>query len=268
MYIKPKKSLGQNFLTDKNIQNKIVKAADLSGQDLVFEIGSGRGDLTVLLVQKVKQVYALEVDGRLYPLLEQALNGYQNYQIIKGDILKFDLNKFVKDNKIGKKLVIIGNIPYYITTPIIEYLIKNRQMISQAFLTVQKEFGQRIKARPGSKEYGSFSCFVQYYAQPQIIFEIKRNSFKPIPNVDSCFLSLVFRAQAPVAIPDEEAFFKLIRTAFGQRRKTLRNSLQAIVEKNHLEGYLLKQGIDKNVRPEDLSLEQFAGLSNFLNSTA
>jgi 16S rRNA (adenine1518-N6/adenine1519-N6)-dimethyltransferase len=266
MHIKPKKSLGQNFLVDKNIQNKIIKAADLSGQDLVLEIGSGRGDLTVLLVQKAKQVYALEIDWRLYPLLAEVLNGHKNYQIIKGDILKFDLNKFVKDNQIDQKLIIIGNIPYYITSPIIEYLIKNRQMISRAFLTVQKEFGQRIRAHPGSKEYGSFSCFVQYYAQPQILFEIKRNSFKPVPNVDSCFLSLAFRRHPPVAVADEEAFFKLIRTAFGQRRKTLRNSLQAIVEKKQLEGYLLKQGIDKNVRPEDLSLEQFSGLNNFLNS--
>jgi 16S rRNA (adenine1518-N6/adenine1519-N6)-dimethyltransferase len=265
MYIKPKKSLGQNFLVDKNIQHKIIQACNLSPQDIVLEIGSGCGDLTALFAQQVKQVYALEVDQRLYPLLEQALSGYKNYQIIKADILKFDLIKFVKDNMIGQKFKIIGNIPYYITSPIIEYLIKNRQMISQAFLTVQKEFGRRIRASSGSKEYGSFSCFVQYYAQPRIILEIKRNSFKPAPGVDSCFLSLDFRAYPPVSVPDEEAFFKLIRTAFGQRRKTLKNSLQGVVEKQRLEGYLLEQGIDKNVRPEDLSLEQFSGLNNFLS---
>jgi len=268
MHIKPKKSLGQNFLTDKNIQRKIIQACKLGAEDIVLEIGSGRGDLTALIAQKVRQVYAVELDLRLYPLLEASLLGHENCQIIKNDILKFDLDQFLRNNGVGKKIKIIGNIPYYITSPIIEHLIRYRQRIGRAFLTVQKEFAQRIKACPGSKAYGSFSCFVQYYAEPEIIFEISRNSFKPVPKVESCFLSLAFREQAPVRVYNQEGFFKLIRTAFNQRRKTLRNSLQGLVEKASLEAYLLGQGIDKNVRPEEISLEQFAHLYNFLEPAA
>ena len=193
MYIKPKKSLGQNFLIDKNIQNKIVRACNLSNDDIVLEIGSGKGDLTVSLAQRAKKVYALEIDQRLHPLLEMGLMKHDNCQVIKADILKFDISKFLRENKIKQKIKVIGNIPYYISSPIIEHLIKHRQGICAAFLTVQKEFGHRARSVAGSKEYSSFSCFVQYHCDCKILFEIKRNSFKPAPNVDSCFLSLEFR---------------------------------------------------------------------------
>ncbi|PIQ85314.1 MAG: ribosomal RNA small subunit methyltransferase A [Candidatus Omnitrophica bacterium CG11_big_fil_rev_8_21_14_0_20_43_6] len=267
MYIKPKKSLGQNFLIDKNIQNKIISACNLTPEDIVLEIGSGRGDLTARLAQNVRGVYTLEIDRRLNPLLEQALSNYSNYQIIKSDILKFDLNKFIQDNKIKQKIKVIGNIPYYISSPIIEYLIGYRRKISAAFITVQKEFGRRMGAHPGSKEYGSFSCFVQYYCACRIIFDIKKNSFKPAPNVDSCFLSLIFRDKPVVLVSDEAGLFKLIRTAFNQRRKTLRNSLEGLVAQDRLKHFLQQAGINQNVRPEDLSLEEFAGLSNYLSSS-
>jgi 16S rRNA (adenine1518-N6/adenine1519-N6)-dimethyltransferase len=265
MYIKPKKSLGQNFLIDKNIQKKIICACDLTKDDIVLEIGAGRGDLTAQFAQSAKEVYALEIDQRFYPLLEEALGAYDNCQIVKSDILKFDISKFLQDNEIRKKIKVIGNIPYYITSPIIEYLIGFRQAISTAFITVQKEFGRRAGAVPGSKEYGSFSCFVQYYCECEILFEIKKNSFKPTPNVDSYFLSLEFREKPAILVQDEEMFFKLIRTAFNQRRKTLRNSLDGLMDQDRLKDFFQNAGIDKNVRPEDLSLEQFASLSNSLN---
>ncbi|MFH0918276.1 MAG: 16S rRNA (adenine(1518)-N(6)/adenine(1519)-N(6))-dimethyltransferase RsmA [Candidatus Omnitrophota bacterium] len=266
MYIKPKKSLGQNFLIDKNILAKIIRACNLTKNDIVLEIGSGRGDLTSLLAQSAGKVYALEIDQRMYPFLEQALGAYQNCQIIKSDILKFDLSKFLPANRIKQKIKVIGNIPYYISSPIIEHLIRYRQAISAAFITVQKEFGRRANSPAGSKEYGSFSCFVQYYCQCKILFEIKKHSFKPAPNVDSCFLSLQFREKPAVLVQNEERFFKLIRTAFNQRRKTLRNSLESLVVQDQLENFLQTAGIGKNVRPEELSLEQFAGLSNYLES--
>jgi len=265
MYIKPKKSLGQNFLIDKNIQKKIICACDLAKEDIILEIGAGKGDLTAQFAQSAHKVYALEIDQRLYPLLEQALAAFDNCQIIKSDILKFDLSKFLQNNKIRQKIKVIGNIPYYISSPIIEHLIGYRKDISAAFITVQKEFGRRARAVPGSKAYGSFSCFVQYYAQCEILFEIKKNSFKPVPNVDSCFLSLEFRDKPAVLVRDEGIFFKLIRTAFNQRRKTLRNSLDGLVAQDRLKNFLQGSGIDKNVRPEDLSLEQFANLSNYLD---
>jgi 16S rRNA (adenine1518-N6/adenine1519-N6)-dimethyltransferase len=265
MHIKPKKSLGQNFLTDKNIQNKIIRACDLTKEDIVLEIGSGRGDLTIGLAQKAKKVYTLEIDKRLFPLLENTLGEYNNCQLIKEDILKFDIKEFLRANKISEKIKVVGNIPYYISSPIIQRLIDQRQVISVVFMTVQKEFGRRVRARPGSKDYGSFSCFAQYYAQCGILFEIKRNSFKPSPNVDSCFLSLKFREKPPVSVREESVFFKLIRTAFNQRRKTLRNSLSGITASDKLDVFFQASGIDKNVRPEDLSLEQFADLNNYLN---
>lgn len=266
MYIKPKKSLGQNFLFDKNIQKKITSACDLSKEDIVLEIGAGMGDLTQQLAVTAKRVYALEVDCRFFPLLEDKLRAQTNCQILKADILKFNINKFLQNNLVKQKIKVIGNIPYYISSPIIEHLIQYRANIDTVFITVQKEFGRRVNAAAGSKEYGSFSCFVQYYAQPKIIFEIKKGSFKPSPKVDSCFLSLKFRQNPPVEVRNEEMFFKLIRSAFNQRRKTLRNSLAAFISLGSLSAFLDGQGIDRNARPEVLTLEQFALLNNCINS--
>ena len=260
MYIKPKKSLGQNFLIDKNIQRKIIASCDLTKEDVVLEIGSGKGDLTVQLALAAKKVYALEIDRRLFPCLENKLKEQANCQIVENDILKFDIRKFLKNNSVKQKITVIGNIPYYISSPIIEQLIKYRTNIDKVFMTVQKEFGRRVNAVPGSKEYGSFSCFVQYYAQTKILFEIKKRSFFPSPKIDSCFLSLKFREKPPVQVKDEAMLFKLIRTAFNQRRKTLRNSLASLMTISQLEDFFEQQGIDRNVRPEDLTLEQFACL--------
>lgn len=263
MYIKPKKSLGQNFLIDKNIQKKIISACALADEDIVLEIGAGFGDLSRHLAPCVKRLYALEIDQRLYPQLEQNLKPHKNCQVIKGDILKFNINKFLEDNAIKQKIKVIGNIPYYISSPIIEHLIGYRDNISIVFMAVQKEFGRRVVASAGSKEYGSFSCFVQYYFKGKILFEIKKGCFKPSPKVDSCFLSLEFRDKPAVRVGNQEKFFKLIRTAFNQRRKTLRNSLDGFIGRQDLEKFLDESGIDQNVRPEGLSLEQFACLSNF-----
>ncbi|MDD5476762.1 MAG: 16S rRNA (adenine(1518)-N(6)/adenine(1519)-N(6))-dimethyltransferase RsmA [Candidatus Omnitrophica bacterium] len=261
MYVKPKKSLGQNFLTDKNIQQKIIRACGLADEDIILEIGAGLGDFTAQLAACTKKVYALEIDQRLYPSLEQNLSARNNCKIIKSDILKFEINKFLQEEKIKQKIKVIGNIPYYISSPIIEHLINYRNNIGEVFMTVQKEFGRRVCAGPGSKEYGSFSCFVQYYAQCRILFEINKRCFKPVPKVDSSFLSLKFREKPPVKVEDEAAFFKLIRTAFNQRRKTLRNSLEGLLELQELERLLDSAGINRNVRPEDLSLGEFAKLA-------
>ena len=266
MYVKPKKSLGQNFLIDKNIQNKIISACALSKQDIVLEIGSGMGELTQQLAINAKKVYALEVDRRLFPCLEKRLAAHGNCQVLRANILEFDISKFLQNDQVRQKIIVIGNIPYYISSPIIEHLIQYRANIDSVFITVQKEFGRRVNASAGSKEYGSFSCFVQYYAQTKIIFEIKKGCFRPSPKVDSCFLSLKFRQKPPVEVNDEEEFFKLIRSAFNQRRKTLRNSLAGFITLASLEVFLDKEGIDRNVRPETLTLDDFARLSNFIGS--
>lgn len=260
MHIQPKKSLGQNFLTDKNIQKKIIRACRLTNEDIILEIGAGLGGFSAQLAPYVKKVYALEIDSRLYPYLEQNLSAHENCKIIKSDILKFDITKFLLEEKIKQKIKVIGNIPYYISSPIIEHLINYRNNISEVSMTVQKEFGRRVCAFSGSKEYGSFSCFVQYYAVCRILFEISKGCFRPVPKVDSAFLSLKFREKPAVKVDEEAGLFKLIRSAFNQRRKTLRNSLEGLLGQQELARFLDSSGLDKNVRPEDLSLEQFAML--------
>lgn len=264
MHIRPKKNLGQNFLTDQNIKRKIIEALDLRQFDTLIEIGGGQGELTDLIVPKVGRLFVLELDRRLYPLLVERFKSFGNTKIINQDILKFNLIDFIKENRVSGKVRVFGNIPYYISSPIIEYLIGHREVIKEAFITVQKEFARRIVAAPGSKEYSSFSCFVQYYASPKIIFQVNRGSFFPAPKVDSCLLYLKFLEEPSVYVENEELLFKIIRTAFNQRRKTLRNSLKDIVQPEILKDFLAKNNFDPNIRPEELSLAEFAKLANTL----
>lgn len=262
MPIKPKKGLGQNFLTDKNIQRKLIASYNPEAGDSVLEIGAGYGDLTKLIAGKADYVYALEIDSELCRTLRDNTKGYSNIKIINQDILRFDLKKYFKDLK--TKIKVVGNIPYYITSPIIEHLLKYRDKIETIFITVQKEFARRIAANAGSKEYGSFSCFVQYYSIPKIIFFIKKNSFRPVPKVDSCLLKLEIREAPAVKVNDEKLFFKVIRAGFNKRRKTLRNSLEGIVPLQKISEFLKENDIDINIRPEDLTLNDFAHLINSL----
>jgi len=260
MYFKPKKRLGQNFLIDKNIQNKIINACNFKSSDTVLEIGAGRGELTQLIAQRVNKVYAFEIDRNLCSILKDNLINHKNVAIVNGDFLKVDLREYFK--KSDHKIKIIGNIPYYITTPIIEYLLKYKQNIEIIFLTVQKEFALRMLSKAGNKDYGSFSCFIQYYTKPKKLFFITRTCFKPTPKVDSCFLQLEIRGEPPVKIENEALVFKIIRAAFNKRRKTLRNSLKELIPGADLEAFFKQYEIDPNIRPEALSLEDFAHLAN------
>jgi 16S rRNA (adenine1518-N6/adenine1519-N6)-dimethyltransferase len=253
MYTKPKKRLGQNFLVDKNIQRKIIASCELKPKDTVLEIGSGRGELTQAIAGQANSVYALEFDSGLCGILQDELKNYPNVKIINRDILKFNIKRHFSK--------VIGNIPYYITTPIIAHLLKHRDKINTIFITVQKEFAARITARPGSKEYGALSCFVQYFAQAQNLFLIKKTCFSPMPKVDSCFLRLRIRKERALKLKDEQVFFKIIRAAFNKRRKTLRNSLEGIVTQEKLDMFFKEYGIDYNIRPEKLTLENFANLT-------
>lgn len=259
MHPKPKKSLGQNFLFDKNIQRKIIAACEFKPPDTVLEIGAGRGELTALILERVEKIYALEIDRNLARNLKETFQRYKNVKIINADVLKFNFNRYFKKMS---KIKVIGNIPYYITTPIIEYLLKYRDRIDAIFVTIQKEFARRIIAQSGSKDFGAFSCFIQYFAEPQIIFPIKKTSFFPMPKVDSCFLRLVIREKLPFGIKNEGLFFKIIRSAFNQRRKTLRNSLKDIVSADKLTRFFNQYNINPDIRPEDLSLADFANLIN------
>jgi 16S rRNA (adenine1518-N6/adenine1519-N6)-dimethyltransferase len=172
--------------------------------------------------------------------------------------LKFNFDKSIRE----KKVKVFGNIPYYISSPIIERLAAFRKKITAAYITVQKDFALRVVAAPGSKRYGSFSCFVQYHFKPSILFNISRGCFNPVPKVDSAFLELIPRKKPPVAVADEERLFRIIRAAFNQRRKILRNSLSKVVSDTALREFLAQNGLDRNVRPEELNLSQFAELAD------
>ncbi len=259
MSYRPKKNLGQNFLTDIRIQQKIIQACELKADDVVVEIGPGQGVLTRLIAPQVKQLICVETDRDLIePLHCHSRASGNPFEVVHADFLKWDMSHLPSGVKV------IGNIPYYISTPIIEKLITDRAKIAVAFLTVQLEFGQRLTAKAGGKDYGSLSCFAQYYADIKMLFKIKNTCFKPAPKVDSCFLRLVMRSQPQESASDEAFLFKLIQTAFQQRRKNIVNSLKGLVGKEKLEGELKNLGINLNARAENLTLSNYIALSNGL----
>ncbi|MBU1870399.1 MAG: ribosomal RNA small subunit methyltransferase A [Candidatus Omnitrophica bacterium] len=260
---RPKKRFGQNFLVERGIQRRIIDACALKPEDIVLEIGAGRGELTRLIANKVKKVYAVELDRELLPLLKENLKNSGNVEIINQDILK--LNMSSKFGGIKKKLIAIGNVPYYISTPIIEFLFNRKKKVRAVFLTVQKEFGRRIAADPGSKVYGSLSCFVQYYSVPEILFDISKGCFFPAPKVDSSFISLKIRERPLLKEKEEACFFKIVRSAFNKRRKTLRNSLSNIISKESLEKFFKEFSLSRNIRPEELSVLEFMNLARKTN---
>lgn len=251
--IRPSKRLGQSFLVDQNIQQKIIDSAGLVREDVVIEIGPGLGALTEELCRRAKKVIAIEKDNRLHEFLSKDL-GFENLELIQGDILKYNIKERVK---------IIGNLPYYISSPILANLLDKRGFITSMFITVQKEFAQRLVARPGGKDYSSFSCYVQFYADPVFLFAIKKNAFYPVPRVDSCFLKINIRSQ-PLYLTDEKKLFKIIRTCFEKRRKTILNSLswgKEFGSKEEAMEMLKKADISPQRRPETISLEEFVKLT-------
>jgi len=256
--IRPNKRLSQSFLIDKNVQKKIIDEAGISDRDIVLEIGPGLGALTEELCNRAKRVIAVEKDRRLYDFLTETLH-YQNLELIRGDILEYNFS-------IHNQLKVIGNIPYCISTNVIEKLLENRYFIDTAFITVQKEFARRITASPGDKTYGSISCFAQFYSTPEIIFSIKRHSFYPVPDVDSCFLKIQLKRDTP-SLTDETKLFKIIRIAFRNRRKTILKSLyssEVFGDKEDVLKKLGEAGIAPTRRPETISLSEFEKLAEVL----
>ena len=267
----PLKRFGQNFLIDDNITRKIRDAVFLNtgktkaAKDYVLEIGPGSGALTNFLQKKSKRLIAVEVDRVLCSALKRDFGKFKNTQIVCSDILKFDLGAYLKRSKINN-LKVVANLPYYITTPIIEYLFKHLKSISDIFITVQKEVAARMVAHHKTKDYGAFTCFVNYFCKPTILFKIKKDSFWPVPKIDSCFIRLLPHRDPKKLynLSCEELFFKVVRAGFGQRRKQLLNPLSNIVPKDVLKK-IIPGGILSS-RAEDLSLEDFVYLSNLLNN--
>jgi 16S rRNA (adenine1518-N6/adenine1519-N6)-dimethyltransferase len=254
---RPIKSLGQNFLVDSRIQQKIVDSCFLKADDTVIEIGPGQAALTSKVLPLVKSLIVVEKDRELAALLKEKYREPQ-LEVVQGDFLKWDMTPLSND------LVVIGNIPYYISTPIIEKLLAHKDKIRRAYLTVQLEFGQRLAAQAGSKDYGSLSCFVQYYADVKVLFKISAGSFHPKPKVDSCFISLTIKPKPEVKAQYEERLFKMIQTAFMQRRKTITNALKGFAGGIDWASMLKELSIDPQARPEDLTLLNYISISNKL----
>jgi len=259
------KSLGQNFLTDKNIIDKIIDATEITEEDLVIEIGPGIGVLTSEAAQLAKKVAAVEIDRNLIPILQETLAEYNNVEIINQDVLKTDLNGIIREAGC-RKTRIIGNLPYYITTPIIMGLLEGRVQADSITIMMQKEVADRIKSGPGTKNYGALSAAVQYYCTVDTIAVVPKEVFFPVPKVDSAVLRLNIRKDKPVELYDEKLFFRCIKAGFGQRRKTLANSLSQLGDftKDQIRQCLEASGIDEKRRAETLSLEEFAAIANDL----
>ena len=260
------KSLGQNFLTDKNIIDRIIEGSEIGPEDLVIEIGPGIGVITREAAAAAKKVVAVEIDEDLLPVLQYTLGDLNNVEVVNQDILKTDLKALIKAQDFIGKVRVIGNLPYYITTPIIMKLLEEDIDCETITVMMQKEVADRLKAAPGKKECGAISLMVQYFADVKEIAKVPRTVFIPQPKVDSTVLRLDVRKEKPVAVEDEEYFFKVIKAGFAQRRKTVANSLSVLgdVTRAEILEALEKAGIEPVRRGETLSLEEYAKLTEAL----
>ena len=259
-----RKNYGQNFLIDSHVIEKIIDAAEIDKSSEVLEIGPGIGTLTQYLAENAGTVKAVEIDDKLIPILEKTLAEYDNVEVIHGDILKQDIGAMFE----GRPFKIVANLPYYITTPIIMGLLESRVPAESITVMIQKEVADRMKAAPGSKDYGALSLAVQYYADPYLAANVPPNCFMPRPNVGSAVIRLKRFETPSVEVKDEQKMFKLIRAAFNQRRKTLANAIKNFeglsYSREEVEDALTSIGLDVRVRGEALSLEEFARLSDNL----
>ncbi|ANB56922.1 ribosomal RNA small subunit methyltransferase A [Anoxybacillus sp. B7M1] len=265
-----KKSLGQNFLIDTNILRRIVDFAELSNETGVIEIGPGIGALTEQLARQAKKVIAFEIDQRLLPILADTLSLYSNIRIIHQDVLKANIQHII-DEELAEvhDIMVVANLPYYVTTPIIMKLLTDRLPIRGIVVMLQKEVADRISASPGTKDYGSLSIAVQYYTKAETVMNVPRTVFMPQPNVDSAVIRLTKREKPAVEVVDESFFFQVVRASFGQRRKTILNNLISHLpngkqQKENIERGLADSGIDSKRRGETLTIQEFAALSNRL----
>lgn len=261
-----KKGLGQNFLSSQEVLENIATAAEIDGSG-VIEIGPGFGVLTNELAKRAQKVVALEIDSSLIPILEDTLKEHDNIKIINEDILKADVKAIIDEEFGGERISIAANLPYYITTPIITGLIEAKLPIKSLVIMVQKEVADRIVAKPSSKDYGAISVLCGYYTSSEIVEIVPANLFVPPPKVDSAVVKMTFLDSPSVTVRDEAMFFKTVKAAFSQRRKTLLNCLAAnfAKSKSELTDILESIGIDPRRRGETLSLDEFAKLSDALS---
>lgn len=265
-----KKSLGQHFLVDERVLDRIIDAAELDGSTGVLEIGPGMGALTERLADRAGWVLAVEIDGRLIPILRELFVDRPRVTVVHGDALQVDL-KALMDRHLGsaERFSVVANLPYYATSPILMRLLEERLPLDRIVVMIQKEVAERIMAEPGTKEYGSLSVAVRYFAEVFRVCGVPRNCFVPRPQVDSAVIGLWIRREPLVSVRNEPLFFRMVRAAFSQRRKTLANALSSSLfggkRKAELENLLKEIGIDPNRRGETLTLEEFAQVSDILD---
>ncbi len=261
------KRFGQNFLIDSHVLDKIVDAANITKNDGVIEIGPGIGTMTQLLCERAAKVVAVEIDRQLIPILEETLSGYDNVRTVNADVMKIDLQDLIAEEFSGMNVKVVANLPYYITTPIVMELLEKRLPVDDITIMVQKEVAMRMQAGPGTKDYGALSLAVAYYAATYIAANVPPNCFMPRPKVGSCVIRLTVRKEPPIQVTDEKRMFALIRAAFNQRRKTLVNAVgnsQLNISKERMGEALFAAGLSPTVRGEQLDLERYALLADFL----
>lgn len=262
--IRPSKGLGQNFLIDKNILSKMVDAAEIGEGDQVLEIGPGIGTMTRELATKADRVVAVEIDGRLIPVLEHATKPFENVTVVNEDILDVDLRALWRDC-FTDRVKVVANLPYYVTSPIVMRLLEEDLPIKRIVVMVQREVAGRMSAEPGGKEYGALSVAVQYRCRPVIIAVVPPTVFIPPPKVSSAIIRLDVEQSRSYTVKDEGLLFRLVKAAFGQRRKTLINALGSGLrgmDRARLMGCLIQCGIDPRRRGETLSIDEFCSLAN------
>ena len=263
------KKFGQNFLIDTHVLEKIMRAAEITKDDLVLEIGPGIGTLTQYLCENAREVVAVEIDRMLIPILkDDTLSAYDNVEVVNEDILKYDIAGLVQEKNNGNPIKVVANLPYYITTPIVMSLLERDLPIKSITVMVQKEVAERMQAGPGTKDYGALSLAVQYRADTYIAANVPPNCFMPRPQVGSCVIRLTKKEEPPVDVKSPELMFKLIRAAFNQRRKTLVNALTNSSEvpftKEEIIKAVIDVGLSENERGEKLGLAEFGKLADVL----
>lgn len=259
-----KKQFGQNFLIDPSVLEHILDYSEINKEDLVIEIGPGIGTLTEALCEKAGFVIAIEIDEKLIPILKDNLSEMDNFFLLHKDALKVDFQKLLSEHPEFSSVKVVANLPYYITTPILMSLLERKLSFRSITVMVQKEVALRMKAAPGTKDYGALSLAVQYYSKPEIVQEVPPHCFIPRPNVSSMVIHLQLHEKAPVSVKDPALLFKTIKFSFMQRRKTLANALSSgfHLDKKDLQALLSSLSYSENVRGETLSLEDFALISD------
>ena len=261
------KSLGQNFLIDTNVIDRILEGARVKEGDYVIEVGPGIGTLTKEMGRSAEKVVAIEIDKTLIPILEETLEDFPNIEVINQDILKVNVQELVKEKLNGGPVKLVANLPYYITTPIVMKFLEEDIPVTDIVVMVQKEVADRMNAKPNTKDYGALSVAVQYYCDTEIVAKAPRHMFMPQPNVDSTVIGLHVIEEQIYHVDNEDIFFKTVKASFGQRRKTLLNSLGGLgfLSKDQIKEALKEANIDEKRRGETLSIEEFASLSNAVN---